>query len=182
MLLKDTNIVLSGSNRGIGLALLHILSENGANIFACTRKKEKEFYQIVDDIMLKNDNIINPIHFDFEDIESTKEAAGEILRNKKKIHAIINNAGIIQTAPFLMTKISDLNKLYEVNYSHQLVFNQILIDRLQVVIVVVRVELRVLYVLMIILRPFMNTINFVKEEWEAVEVLTNSLLASCGPK
>ena len=37
-LLENKNIILTGSNRGIGKAMLDVFAENGANIWAYTRK------------------------------------------------------------------------------------------------------------------------------------------------
>ena len=37
MLLKNKTAVITGSNRGIGKEILRLFSQNGANIFACTR-------------------------------------------------------------------------------------------------------------------------------------------------
>lgn len=39
MILKNKNTLITGSNRGIGLATLIKLSENGADIIACAREK-----------------------------------------------------------------------------------------------------------------------------------------------
>ena len=41
-MLKDKNIVITGSNRGIGFAVLKACIENGANVFACMRSRSEE--------------------------------------------------------------------------------------------------------------------------------------------
>ncbi len=41
-MLKDKNIVITGSNRGIGFAVLKACIENGANVFACMRSRTEE--------------------------------------------------------------------------------------------------------------------------------------------
>ena len=43
MLLKDKNAVVTGCNRGIGKEVIRVFAENGANIWACIRKPDKEF-------------------------------------------------------------------------------------------------------------------------------------------
>ena len=42
-MLKNKTAIITGSNRGIGFAILKKMSENGANIIACSRKKEEKF-------------------------------------------------------------------------------------------------------------------------------------------
>ncbi|MEG1186175.1 MAG: SDR family NAD(P)-dependent oxidoreductase, partial [Eubacterium sp.] len=37
MLLKGKNIIITGSNRGIGRAMVEVFAENGANIWAHAR-------------------------------------------------------------------------------------------------------------------------------------------------
>ena len=53
MLLKNKTAVITGSNRGIGKEILKIFSENGANIFACTRNVDDEFKLFVDQLSKK---------------------------------------------------------------------------------------------------------------------------------
>ena len=43
MLLKDKIVLITGSNRGVGLSMLKKFSENGAEIIACARKQNSEF-------------------------------------------------------------------------------------------------------------------------------------------
>ena len=42
MLLKGKNAIVTGSNRGIGKAILIKMAQNGARVFAHARKKTEE--------------------------------------------------------------------------------------------------------------------------------------------
>ena len=48
MLLKNKSAIITGCNKGIGKEILEIFSENGANIFACVRKIDKNFTNFIE--------------------------------------------------------------------------------------------------------------------------------------
>ncbi len=49
VLLKDKTAVITGSNRGIGLKILEIFSQNGADVIACSRNVDKNFLNKIND-------------------------------------------------------------------------------------------------------------------------------------
>ena len=103
MLLKNKNAVVTGSNKGIGREILNIFSENGANIFACSRNFDDDFKSHINQLEKKNGNKITPIKLDFSNENQTKEAANNILSSESSIDILINNAATIYTALFQMT-------------------------------------------------------------------------------
>ena len=54
MLLSKKTAVITGCNKGIGKAVLEEFSQNGANIFACTRKIDDEFNSLIKNLQEKN--------------------------------------------------------------------------------------------------------------------------------
>ena len=44
-MLKNKTAIITGSNRGIGFEILKKMSENGAYIIACARKKDENFLE-----------------------------------------------------------------------------------------------------------------------------------------
>ena len=42
-MLKNKNVIITGSNRGIGYAILKLFAQNRANIWACTRSENSVF-------------------------------------------------------------------------------------------------------------------------------------------
>ena len=55
---KNKFSVITGCNRGIGLKILETFSENGANIFACSRNFDDDFKSHINQLEKKNGNKI----------------------------------------------------------------------------------------------------------------------------
>lgn len=116
-MLSDKNIVITGSNRGIGYAVLKACMKNGANVFACMRSRSEELekkFQILSD---KYDVAIYPIYFDLGEERMIREGASEILKYKVPISGIVNNAGIVGTKNlFLMTSMEEIRHTFDINF------------------------------------------------------------------
>lgn len=116
-MLKDKNIVITGSNRGIGFAVLEACAENGANIFACMRSQSEKLEKKLQVLSEKHDVEIYPVYFDLGEERMIKEGASEILKYKVPISGIVNNAGIIGTKSlFLMTSMEDIRRTFDINF------------------------------------------------------------------
>ena len=116
-MLKDKNIVITGSNRGIGLAVLKACMENGANVFACMRSKPENLERELGNLSEKYGGKVYPIYFDLSDKQMIKDAASEILKYKIPISGIVNNAGVVGSKGlFLMTSIEDIQGTFDVNF------------------------------------------------------------------
>ena len=126
-MLKNKNIILTGSSSGIGLAILEALAKNGANIFACARKESKKFNQKIDEFSDKYQIEIIPIYFDFQNEKEIKNAIKNIRNYKKQIDGLVNNAGFIHTSLFAMTPIKFFKDVFEVNYFSQMLFLQYIV-------------------------------------------------------
>ena len=116
-MLKDKNIVITGSNRGIGLAVLEACVENGANVFACMRSQSEELEKKLQVLSEKYNVEIYPVYFDLGEERMIKKGASEILKYKVPISGIVNNAGIIGTKSlFLMTSMEDIRRTFDINF------------------------------------------------------------------
>jgi len=123
-MLKNKNIIITGSGSGIGLATLEVLAKNGANIFACTRKENEKFNQKIDELSNKYQVEIIPVYFDLQNEKEIKNAIKTIRNYKKQIDGLVNNAGVIQTSLFAMTPIKTFKEVFEINYFSQILFLQ----------------------------------------------------------
>ena len=112
MMLKNKIAVITGSNRGIGLATLIKFSENGADIIACTRQQNSDFEKL-EEISNKYNNKITPVYFDLNKEEELDKGIKEIEQISDKIEIIVNNAGVNQISSFQMTSLKKSKKCFK---------------------------------------------------------------------
>ena len=124
MLLKNKNIVISGCMSGIGLTTLEIFAKNGANIWACFQEETPDAYKHIEYLQNEYNIWIDPLFFDFENIEQIKSAARSIHQKKEWVDALVNIAGIVKDALFHMVTMSDLQRIFEINFNSQILFTQ----------------------------------------------------------
>jgi len=125
-LLAEMTAVVTGCRRGIGKAIVHEFAKNGANIFACVREPNEEFSKYVDELKTTFGVLITPIYFDLRDEVDLRNAARKISTEADSLDILVNNAGAIQTTPFQMTPLDQMENLFRVNYFSQLSFTQII--------------------------------------------------------
>jgi len=124
MILNGKNVIITGTNRGIGRAMLEEFARNGANIWAHTRYETPEFIEDIDAISKKYQVEIWPIYFDMTDYDAMKAAIKTISVSKIPVDALVNNAGITYNALFQMSSVEQLRKQIEVNFISVFVFTQ----------------------------------------------------------
>ncbi len=114
--LRGKNVIITGARRGIGRVLLELFALNGANIWACIRNEDENFSRDMKEIEAQNDVWIHHICFDMKDESSIKQGMQTILREKKPIDVLLNNAGIAYGGLATMTPMSALKDVFQVNY------------------------------------------------------------------
>lgn len=112
----NKTVVITGSSRGIGLALVKKFANAGANIIACSSCYSEERDAMYKRIACENNVEIFPVYFDMSDEDSVKEGIYQIKELKQNIDVLINNAGISLIKTILFTKMEDLHKVFQVNY------------------------------------------------------------------
>lgn len=86
--------VVTGGTKGIGLATVKKLSENGAKVYACSRK--------IDGMNFKN---VEFHELDVTSVESCQKLFDDILAREKHIDILVTSAGIMQDA--MTSKMTD---------------------------------------------------------------------------
>ncbi len=124
MLMKNKNVIITGTARGMGAAMVEEFAKNGANIWACARKQTLEIEQRNKEIEQKYGVKITPLYFDMTDQEAMKSVIMQIRNEKKSIDALINNAGITYNALFSMSSQENLRQQFEVNFFSVFLFTQ----------------------------------------------------------
>ena len=102
----DKVVVVTGSNRGIGLAIVESFLKHGATVIACVRN--------VDSIKLESDNL-TVYQLDIQNKENIKELFSMINSKFKRLDVLINNAGIMKDAPMGMITCELVNEVFSTN-------------------------------------------------------------------
>ena len=110
------NVIITGCNRGIGLAILKKFTSMGWNVWACVRCERKEFSEMIEEITRNTGVWIKPIYFDMTDDAQIKAGMKEIFKDKEPIHALINNAGIGYYELFQRTPVTHARELFDINF------------------------------------------------------------------
>ncbi len=114
-MLEGKNVFVTGTNRGIGKAILTECAKNGANIWAHARHETDEFKELVQNISRKFNVEIWPIYFDLTDNDSMLNAFRVIRNQKLNLDVLINNAGVMQDALIGMISDNLIEKTFQVN-------------------------------------------------------------------
>lgn len=125
-MLRGKNIVVTGANRGIGLAIVKKCAKNSANVWACMRSEPDLEVQGQFDCLEKENHIwIHPVKLDLSDGDSIQKAKEAILEEMLPISGIVNNAGITGGKNlFSMTSAKEVKAVFEVNFFGPMLFTQ----------------------------------------------------------
>ena len=110
------NIIITGCNRGIGKALVEAFANAGANIWACARKETPEYAAWLKDTAAKTGVWIRPVYFELSDTEALNNGIQSVIDEGLPIDVLINNAGVSTVGLLNMSKVDDIEKLFDVNY------------------------------------------------------------------
>lgn len=119
------NVIITGANRGIGLAFMKAFAKAGYDIWACARQENKEFKVALQNLSEIYKVEIEPVYFDLQDSNEIINGIKHILSAKKNVDVLINNAGIPHGALFTMTSMDKLREVYEVNVFAQVQIMQL---------------------------------------------------------
>lgn len=130
-MLTGKTAIVTGANRGIGLATVEVFAEQGAAVWACARMQTDEFEEKIKEISSKYAATVTPVYFDVTKEAEVKDAVKMISGRSKTIDILVNNAGISVERLFSMTSIETINNTMEVNFLSQVRLAQ-LVSRLMV--------------------------------------------------
>lgn len=123
-MLAGKTAIITGANRGIGLATVEVFAEQKAVVWACARTQSDEFEDKIAEIAKINSSIISPVYFDVTDKTAVRDAIKMIGKNAKSIDILVNNAGIDAQALFRMTSLEAVQETMNVNFLSQVYLAQ----------------------------------------------------------
>lgn len=118
-MLRGKTAIVTGANRGIGLATVEVFAEQGAKIWACARTESDGLEDKIKEISSRNSVSIDTAYFDVTDEMAVKNAVKEIGRVSESIDILVNNAGISIERLFSMTSPDMIQKTMETNFLSQ---------------------------------------------------------------
>ncbi|WP_418513812.1 SDR family oxidoreductase [Corallibacter sp.] len=101
------NIIITGTSRGIGFEMVHLLASQGHHVLALSRNA-----QPVSNLQYDN---ISSFAFDLCNESDYKKVTAFIEKEWKHVDILINNAGLLLNKPFSETTFTDFQKVYETN-------------------------------------------------------------------
>ena len=101
------NVIVTGTSRGIGFELVHLLAEQGHNVLALSRNARP-----VSNLHFDN---ISTFSFDLNNIEDYKKVENFISEEWKQVDVLVNNAGALINKPFAETSLDDFKNVYATN-------------------------------------------------------------------
>lgn len=126
-LLSGKNVIITGARRGIGRTILELFVENGANVWACSRAQSDAYEQDMKELAEAHNVWIEPVYFDLSDEAAINYGVQQIVKEKKRIDVLVNNAGIAYGALFAMTPMTRLKEVFQINYFAQIQIMQLVL-------------------------------------------------------
>lgn len=123
-LLKDKVAVVTGANRGIGYAITRTFASQGATVFACMRETTPGTLANLRSLESEHGVTVHPVRLDLADESSIKDAIKEIVAGSRRIDVLVNNAGVASGSLFQMTPVSEVRRVFDVNFFGPLVLTQ----------------------------------------------------------
>lgn len=102
-LFEDKVIIVTGGTKGIGLATVELLEENGAKAVACARNSNES--------LLLNDFY----ELDVTSVESCKNLFNKVIEKYGRIDGLVNNAGITKDSLTKKMSSADIFSVIETN-------------------------------------------------------------------
>lgn len=106
--------LITGTNRGIGRALVEVFASHGAIVYANARKTGS-MDAVAAELAEKYATPIMPVYFDMTDAAALRLAFMRIQQEHKRLDVLVNNAGIMRDALIGMVSVELLQEVFCVN-------------------------------------------------------------------
>lgn len=108
--------VVTGANRGIGLAIVKKMASEGCSLLALARTIDEKFIEETKRLSREFDVSIEVHNLDLTKIETINSFIGFLVASKLKIDFLVNNAGVPSGSLIHMTGSSNLREVFETNF------------------------------------------------------------------
>ena len=126
-MLKGRTAFITGTNRGIGKALVAEFARNGADVIAHARRETPEFLSMLEEIASKYSVKVSPLFFDMTNSEAMKTAVRGLISSRIPVDILVNNAGVAHGGLFQMTGMSKVREVFDSNLFSMMELTQLLL-------------------------------------------------------
>jgi len=105
--MKNKNIIITGTSRGIGFEMVNLFASQGHHVLALSRNA-----QPVKNLPFDN---ITSLSFDLSNLDDYKKVTQFIKEEWQAVDVLINNAGLLVNKPFNETTYEDFLTVYQAN-------------------------------------------------------------------
>jgi len=119
-------VMITGCNRGIGREAVRLFAENGNNLICCIRKENSDFEQFISGLRSRYGVKIETLYFDMSDESAIKNTLQPLLKEKRQIDVLINNAGVATGGLLQMTSMTQLREVFQINFFSQVLITQMI--------------------------------------------------------
>jgi 3-oxoacyl-[acyl-carrier protein] reductase len=124
--MENKTVLITGCNRGIGKEAVRIFAKKGYNLICCIRRENEDFSSFISELMNSCNINADILYFDMTNEDSIKEALKPILKEKRQIDVLINNAGIATGGFLQMTSMKQLKEVFQINYFSHVLITQLI--------------------------------------------------------
>src|SRR5687767_10765867 len=96
--MKRTSLV-TGANRGIGLAIARQLAQLGHSVLLGSRDQKSG--EDAAATLRRDDLDVTPIHLDLTDVSTIDATMDDIRKSDRAVDVLVNNAGVLHEQPLL---------------------------------------------------------------------------------
>jgi 3-oxoacyl-[acyl-carrier protein] reductase len=119
-------VLITGCNRGIGKAAVALFAEQGYDLICCIRQANEAFSSFAAELRERYGTTVDILYFDMADEEAIKEGLKPLLKEKRQIDVLINNAGIATGGLLQMTSMKQLKEVFQINYFSHVLITQLI--------------------------------------------------------
>lgn len=110
---EKRNALVTGGSRGIGMAIVHALLEEGCNVWYLSRSACES--SSLQDTANKHDATLSWVACDMADRQSVQDAVETVITEAKTIDVLVNNAGITRDGLIMRMKDEAWDEVLAVN-------------------------------------------------------------------
>jgi 3-oxoacyl-[acyl-carrier protein] reductase len=123
-LLEGKTALITGANKGIGLAIAISFATHGANVIVAIRKEAPGIAELIAREANVSHSMIRVLSLDLEKIESIKDLTSTLISEGKRIDILVNNAGYATGSRVQLTSRDEIERSLQINFIGPMLLTQ----------------------------------------------------------